>query len=391
MRYRKFGRIDWEVSALAFGAMRLPTTDGAFYSQNVDEPQAIALIRHAIDRGVNFLDSAYVYHGGKSEVVLGKALLDGYRQKVKVCTKCPTPLLERAGDYDRFLELQMKRLQLDQIDFYLFHGVSKDRWDAVLRLGALESAEAAVADGRIAHIGFSFHDDTETFKKVVDAYDGWGMCLIQHNYMDTKNQAGTEGLCYAAAKGIAVAIMEPLLGGSLADPPEEVRKIFRAYPEQRSYVEWALAWLWDQPEVATVFSGMSSLAQVDENIEVAERAELDSFSAEDDALIEQVREAFRGRAPLPCTTCGYCMPCEHGIDIPRNFEIYNDAMMFGSRRQPGLRYKMLLKPGERAENCTGCAECEEKCPQGIAISECMHKVHELLGGQSPPLPRIAEE
>lgn len=373
MQYRKFGRLDWEVSVLGFGCMRLPTFDGAFYSPNIDEPEAIAVIRHAIDCGVNFVDSAYTYHGGKSEVVLGKALLDGYREKVKVCTKFPTTMLEKTDDYDRFLEMQMERLQIEQIDFYLFHGIRRKRWDTMLRLGVFERTEAAVADGRIAHIGFSFHDDTETFKRVVDGYDGWAMCLIQHNYMDTENQAGTEGLRYAAGKGIAVAIMEPLLGGSLADPPDEVREVFGAYPKQRTPAEWALAWLWDQPEVATVLSGMSSMAQVEANLETAERAAVGSFSAEDHALIERVREAFLRRAPLPCTKCGYCMPCEHGINIPSNFEIYNDAMMFGNQRQPGLRYRMLLKPGERAE-------CEEKCPKGIAISECMPKVHELLGG-----------
>ncbi len=380
MRYRKFGRLDWEVSALGFGAMRLPTTDDAFYSPHVNEPEAIAMIRRAIDDGVNFVDSAYPYHLGKGEEVLGKALLDGYRDRVKVCTKFPTMLLEKTGDYDRFLEIQMERLQVEQVDFYLFHGMNGKRWEDILRLGVLEHAEAAMEDGRIGHIGFSFHDSIEVFKKIVDGYDGWSMCLIQHNYMDIENQAGTEGLRYAAGKGIAVAIMEPLMGGNLANPPKEIARIFRDYPLQRTPVEWALSWLWDQPEVATVLSGMSSMAQVEANLAAAKHAEVGSFNAADQALIGRVREMFQERAPLPCTRCGYCMPCEHGVNIPMNFEIYNYAIMYGNRDQARLRYRMLLEEAQRAEACAACAECEEKCPQGIAISERMPEVDELLKG-----------
>ncbi len=380
MRYRKFGRLDWEVSALAFGAMRLPSTDGGFYSPNVDEAESIRMIRHAVDRGVNLIDSAYPYHIGKSEVVVGEALRDGYRERVKVSTKFPTMLLEKADDYDRFLAIQMDRLQIEQVDFYLFHGINAKRWEDIVSLGVLERAEKALADGRVAHIGFSFHDSLEAFKKIVDGYDNWTMCLIQHNYMDVQNQAGTEGLRYAAAKGLAVAVMEPLLGGSLAKPPEEVQEMLGKYPVSRSAAGWALNWLWDQPEVATVLSGMSSMAQLEENLEAADQGGIGSFSAEDQALIGRIREVFLQRAPLPCTKCGYCMPCEHGVNIPMNFEIYNDAMMYGNVPQSRLRYQMLLREAERAEACAACAECEEKCPQGIAISESMPKVDELLKG-----------
>ncbi len=380
MRYREFGHLDWEVSALGFGAMRLPSTDGAFYSPNVDEPAAIAMIRRAIDGGVNFVDTAFPYHVGNGELVLGKALADGYREQVKLSTKFPAMLLQKADDYDHYLAIQMEKLQVAQIDFYLFHGLNGQRWEDILRLGVLQRAERAMDDGRIARIGFSFHDDVDAFKRIIDGYDNWSMCLIQHNYMDIENQAGTEGLRYAAAKGIAVAIMEPLLGGALANPPEEVQELYRHYPVQRTPAEWALHWLWDQPEVATVLSGMSSMEQVEANLRAAETAEIGTLTAQDQDLIGRVREIIRSRAPLPCTRCGYCMPCEHGVNIPLNFDIYNAGVMYSSVPGARVRYRMLLKEAERAEACAACAECEQKCPQGIAISEEMPKVHKLLEG-----------
>jgi uncharacterized protein len=384
MRYRKFGKLDWEVSALGFGCMRLPTTDaGKMLSGNVDEEESIRMIRHAIDQGVNFVDSAYLYHLGKSEVVLGKALKDGYRQKAKLSTKSPVWALKEPGDFDRYLDEQLERLQEDRLDFYLFHGLGAKRWKELLDLGVLSRAEAAVADGRVGHIGFSFHDDADAFKEIVDGYDGWAMCLIQHNYMDIERQAGTEGLRYAASKGLAVAIMEPLLGGNLASPPEPVRELFDEFEEKRSPADLALQWLWDQPEVAVVLSGMSSMEQVQENLRSADASGVGSLGAKEQQLIARVRDRFNERDVIACTNCGYCMPCPNEVDIPGVLELYNEGVRYEDWSAPRFKYMRMVGESKRAEDCEECGECEEKCPQGIPISEWMPKLHATLSGSGP--------
>ena len=337
MKYREFGKSGWKVSALGFGAMRLPTTEGTVISRerqiqeragNIDEDQAIGIIRHAIDKGVNYVDTAYTYQTGNSERVLGEALKEGYRERVKLATKSPVQLIEKADDYDRYLDEQLQKLQTDHIDFYLLHGLGAKRWKVVQDLGVLRRAESALEDGRIGHTGFSFHDRYEVFQEIVDGYDRWEMCLIQHNYMDIENQAGTKGLRYAASKGLAVLIMEPLLGGNLANPAREIKAIFDEYDASRSPADWALQWLWSQPEVSCVLSGMRSLEQVDENIRSADTSGIHPMSEEELDLLDRVRRKLKERGDIPCTKCG---------------------------------------------------ECEEKCPQEIPISEWMPKVHAVLG------------
>ena len=258
MKYRKFGKLDYQISALGFGCMRLPTRDNKPMSADIDEHASIRLIRSAIDRGVNYIDTAYPYHNGNSEIVTGKALSDGYRDKVKLATKSPLWFVNSPGDFDKFLNEQLKKLQTDHIDFYLMHGLDKKKWEnTVLKLGLLEKAEAAIKDGRIGNLGFSFHDGHASFKPIVDGYNRWEFCQIQYNYMDTENQAGTEGLRYAAGKGLAVIVMEPLLGGRLSIPPPEVRKVFDKYGDKRSPSQWALQWVWSQSEVTSLLSGMT--------------------------------------------------------------------------------------------------------------------------------------
>ena len=370
MQYRPFGKLDFQVSALGFGAMRLPSKSADY--TDIDEAQALEMIHYAIDHGVNYLDTAYGYHGGKSEILVGKALKGGYRQKVKVATKLPTWLVNAAPDMDRYLDEQLRKLDTEHIDFYLFHDLNKDRWAKLERLEALNWAEKAIQKGKIGHIGFSFHDDRETFKKIIDAYP-WTFCQIQYNYLDIDHQAGQFGLQYAAQKGIAVVIMEPLRGGRLANPPEEVQKIFDEAPVKRSPVAWALLWLWNQKEVAVVLSGMSNLQQVKENIEIASSSRVGLLSPEELKIIERAREAFERLPSINCNACKYCLPCPNGVNISRNFELYNDAFQKIAFEDARRKY-LALPEEERASSCLGCGDCEDLCPQELPIPELLEKV-----------------
>ncbi|NLM46133.1 MAG: aldo/keto reductase [Firmicutes bacterium] len=381
MQYRKFGKLDWQVSALGFGAMRLPIKGG--HDQIVEE-EAIAMIRRAIDGGVNYIDTAWNYHDGKSEVVVGKALQDGYRARVKVATKAPIRLYKKQDDFDRFLDEQLQRLQLDCVDFYLLHGIDQDQWENIaLKLDLLSRAEAALADGRIKHLGFSFHDKLPAFKQIIDGYDKWEFCQIQYNYMDIENQAGMEGLKYAAAKGLAVVIMEPLLGGKLANPPQEIAAVMREADPNRTPADWALQWLWSQPEISVVLSGMSTMQQVEENLTSAAKSGVNTFTAEEQAVIDEVRRKYMAKTQIPCTGCAYCTPCPQNVAIPNCFKLYNDGYMYGDLDQTRFHYKFFIKEDSRANNCIQCRACEEKCPQKIPISEWMPKVHSVLGEGQP--------
>jgi hypothetical protein len=379
MQFRNFGKLDWKVSALGFGCMRFPTSDGERLSPNIDEAAAVGMIRHAIDNGVNYLDTAYPYHSGKSEIVVGKALLDGYREKVKLATKLPVWMVESPADFDKFLDEQLQKLQTDHIDFYLLHSLNLSRWrDIVLKHNLLEKAAAAIADGRIRHLGFSIHDDYACFEEIVNGSELWSFCQIQYNYMDTENQAGTRGLKLAASKGLAVVIMEPLLGGRLVDPPKEILELMQQFPTRRSPAEWALEWLWDQPEVSVVLSGMSAMEQVDENLKFADCSRVGSFGEAEQELIAQVREMYRARTVIPCTKCGYCMPCPNGVDIPGNFEFFNYAHLFDDVTGARFKYEVFLTKEQKSNSCIECGVCEELCPQKIEIREWMHKVSALL-------------
>ena len=380
MQYRKFGKLGFEASALGFGCMRLPTAGGR---ENIIEEEATRMVRYAIDNGVNYLDTAYPYHGGNSERFLGRALKDGYRERITLATKLPCRMVKVADDFERFLNEQLERLQIEHIDIYLLHGLRTDRWTKVRDLGVLEWAEGAKADGRIGHLGFSFHDELPVFKEIIDAYDDWVMCQIQHNYMNIDHQAGTKGLRYAASKGLAVVVMEPLLGGKLVNPPEQVQQIWDTAETKRSAAEWAFQWLWNQPEVAVALSGMSTMEQVVENVASADAAAVGALTPEELALFPQVREMYDELCPVPCTQCNYCMPCPNGVDIPRNFTIYNQGVMYNQAEQARTIYKGRVAEDARASACIQCRECEEKCPQNIRISEWMPVVDEVLGHGRP--------
>jgi len=376
MQYRSFGKLDWKPSALGFGAMRLPTIGDD--TSKIDEPLATKMIRTAIDGGVNYVDTAWPYHREQSEPLVGRSLQDGYRERVKLATKMPVWLTETRDDFDKYLDEQLTRLQTAHIDFYLLHALNKTVWPKVRDLGVLDWAEGAVADGRIGHLGFSFHDDLAVFKEIVDAYD-WTFCQIMYNYMDIAFQAGREGLQYAAAKGLAVVIMEPLRGGHLTQPaPEQVAKLWAEFDTKRTQADWALQWLWNQPEVSLCLSGMTALQHVEENLVSADQAQVGSLSSDELALIDRVREAYRELSPIPCTNCKYCQPCPSGVSIPRIFSIYNDRNMYGDMPQARLRYNRFMKAEERADNCVECGNCEEACPQQIEIIDWLKKVHAEL-------------
>jgi len=380
MQYRKFGGLDWKASVLGFGCMRLPSTDGQRGSANIDEAEAIRMLRHAIEDGVNYVDTAYPYHDGRSEIVVGKALRDGYREKVRLATKLPTWLVQGPADFDRYLNEQLGKLQTDHIDFYLIHSLNKNYWaNVVVKHDLLREAERALADGRIGHLGFSFHDDYECFAEIVNASELWTFCQIQYNYMDVENQAGTRGLKLAADKGLAVVVMEPLMGGRLADPPPAIRETMASDPLKRGPAQLALEWVWDQPEVTVVLSGMSTLEQVEENLRLAEAAQPGRLGETEHALVARIREQYKARVTIPCTQCGYCMPCPNGVNIPVNFDFFNYAHTYDDLGAARFRYKFVLKEEQRASACIDCDSCEGLCPQQIPISEWMPKVAELLG------------
>lgn len=387
MQYRRFGRLDWQVSALGFGTMRLPTLGGE--SANIDEAEATRMLHYAIDHGVNYVDTAYPYHEGNSERWLGRALQGGYREKIRLATKLPCWDVQVADDFDRFLDEQLERLRTGHVDFYLLHALNAERWQKMRGLNVLERAERALADGRVGYLGFSFHGGYEAFQEIIDGYDGWTLCQIQYNYMDVENQAGIRGLKYAAAKGLAVVVMEPVMGGRLADPPDAVRRIWDRAARKRSPVDWALQWVWNQPEVSVALSGMSAMRQVEENVASAASSGVGSLSAEELALYDQVRAEYRNLVPIPCTRCDYCMPCPNGVHIPRNFAIYNDGLVYNRPDHARDAYNNRMPVEARASACIQCRECEDKCPQSIPISEWLIVVHQVLGEGKPYVRSLA--
>ena len=384
MKYRNFGNLDFMVSALGFGAMRLPTNgdinNSDRLSKDIFEDEAIRMIRYAIDHGVNYIDTAYTYHKGNSEIVTGKALMDGYRNKAKLATKSPTFLINKAEDFNRYLDEQLTRLKTDCIDFYLLHALSRDKWENIVKkLDILNYAEKAKKAGKIKHLGFSFHDNLDAFIEILDGYDGWEFCQIQYNYMDIENQAGTKGLKYAAEKGLPVIIMEPLLGGRLVNPPIEVLEVIRKSEGKYSPAELAFQWLWSQKEVSVVLSGMSNIEQVKENVVFANRSDIGSLETKDLNTIELIRKEYNKRSIIPCTKCGYCMPCPNNVDIPENFSLYNDGIIYNDLKSSSLKYNNFFDKSKRSDLCIHCKECEEKCPQKIPISDWMTKIHKELG------------
>jgi uncharacterized protein len=369
MKYRQFGSLDWQVSVLGFGAMRLPILDDD--SSKINEPEAMAMIRHSIDQGVNYLDTAYPYHQEQSEPFIAKVLKDGYREKVRIATKMPSWLVKEQADFDRLLEEQMKRLDVDQIDFYLLHTLNAKYWQIYQDLDVFTWAEKRMAEGLFKHFCFSFHDDYPVFESIVNGYDNWTMAQIQYNYVDINTQAGQKGLRLAADRGLAVVVMEPLRGGRIAKnpPPDPVAEVWEKGNRDWTPAEWAFHWLWDQPEVSTTLSGMTTMTHVKENLSAASEASIGKLTEKDHKLVEEAREVYFSLAPIPCTQCEYCLPCPSDVAIPRIFDLYNDAVTYDAWGRAGSVYADFIKPENRANKCVECGECEEACPQNIKIIE----------------------
>jgi len=391
MKTRINGKNGDELSILGFGCMRLPTKNGG-----IDEPRAISMIHEAIEKGVNYFDTAYIYQNGKSELLLGKALTGGYRERVKIATKLPPFLVSKLESAKKIMATELIRLQTDHIDYYLLHMLTdKPMFDRLAKLGVMEWLEELKAAGTVKNIGFSFHGSKADFEMIVKAYP-WDFCQIQYNYMDENNQATTSGLQLAASLNIPVVVMEPLRGGKLVTHlPEQVEKAFAGYDANRSPAEWALRWVWNHPEVNVVLSGMSDEAQVAENIRIAGEAEPNSLSSEELGVFEQVKSEIREKTKIPCTACGYCMPCPAGVDIPGCFSCYNDKYLMEDK-SVRFRYMqtlgaMSVKPAN-ASQCKSCGKCESHCPQKIEIRKELKTVsHEMEGVFYKPIVAIARK
>jgi predicted aldo/keto reductase-like oxidoreductase len=338
---------------------------------------------YAINNGVNYFDTAYPYHtldfskGGSSEPFLGKVLQQTERKKVHIATKLPSWLIQSREDMDKYLDEQLERMDTDYIDFYLLHGLMRNYWENLVKHDVFEFLDSAIKSGKIRYAGFSFHDKLDLFKEIVDAYN-WTFCQIQYNYFDEHFQAGRDGLEYAAQRDIAVVVMEPLRGGSLAGRlPSEAMQILDETVSGRSAVDWALRWVWKHPEVSVVLSGMSHLDHVKENLALAEDVSNVSWTDKESKAINEATRIIKDLQRVSCTACGYCSPCPQGVNIPRNFQLCNDHHVFHDPSAK-MRYQMLLSEAEKASNCIQCCQCEEHCPQQIPIPEELEHVVELF-------------
>ena len=361
--------------------MRLPIVGND--QANVNEPETIRLIRYAIDQGVNYIDSAYVYHDGNSEAAVGKALVGRYRGKAKIATKMPVFSVNSKGELDTILNVQMKRLNTDFIDFYLFHALTKESWNKVQKLEMLQWAERQIAKGRLGALGFSFHDALDVFKEIVDGYDDWTFCQIQYNYLDEKYQAGKAGLKYAASKGLGVVVMEPLAGGLLAvNPPAEIQKEMQTAKAKRTAPDWGLQWVWNQPEVSVALSGMNSMQQVQDNLASASHSAPNTLTQQDLAVLSRVRELFLNCGYIGCTKCRYCSHCPQSIDIPVTLAFLNQYA--SKRREPQTQEKIkkqyiqAVPPEQRANNCIHCGQCEAICPQHLPVRKLLSEAAAIL-------------
>ena len=379
MKYRKFGKLGITGSAFGLGCMRFngEPTNGV----KCDEEKAISLIRKAIDGGVTYIDTAYVYLDKTSETVLGRALKDGYREKVTIATKMPLHAVNNREDMERLLQEELDKLQTDHIDFYLMHGINRDGWEKFKAIGAPQFFDDMKKAGKIRFKCFSFHGPYEDFEYIIKDFD-WDMVQIQYNFMDVENQAGTKGLELAGSLGIPVVIMEGLLGGRLANAPDNVQALYDAFPVKRSAVEWAFRWLCNHPEVATVLSGCNEPEQVEENLRIFDTVEAGCMSDEELKLMDNVRQAYIDRTKVGCTGCRYCMPCPNNVAIPAVFKIWNNHSLYGGDVKSDWDYRMITNEKNRQtpDQCLECGACEAACPQHLNIIDELKRAWAEIGG-----------
>jgi len=380
MNYRPYGKLNYSVSTLGMGCMRLPRIfeNGKAL---VDLEKAFELIRYAVAHGVNYFDTAYGYHNQTSEAVLGEALDGGLRQNVKIVTKQPIWAMKTQADIRRNLENTLKKLRSDYVDVYLIHNINPDCWEEVQRREIYREYERFRDEGMIKAIGFSYHGGAGLFPKVLDAYP-WDMCQIQQNFLDTDREATENAITLAGEKGCALVIMEPLRGGGLAKASTAVQTLYDEYLIKRSPVEWAFRHLLNYPQVSVILSGMSTMEQLKENIMLFSRPDAipGCMSQEDKNLLRKVKIAYDAISIIPCTDCQYCMPCPHGVDIPRVFGLYNDAVRFENFDPSKRGYWFAALMGCDVSRCKECGECYQKCPQGIDVTNQLKMVHQALEG-----------
>lgn len=366
MEKRKISNLNIETSLLGFGCMRFPMKDG-----KIEEQEATKMLDLAFERGVNYFDTAYVYHDGQSEIFTGK-VLDRYpRDSYFLATKLPVWEVHKPEDVERLLDEQLSKLNKDYIDFYLLHALNGERWKQLEELGVYEICEEMRKKGKIKYIGFSFHDEYEAFDTIIKAKD-WDFCQIQLNYMDTHIQAGLKGYKLAESLGIPMVIMEPIKGGNLAALPEEVEAIFKEKRPDDSVASWALRWVASLPNIMTVLSGMSNMEQVEDNIKTF--ANFEEMDVAENDIVKKVADTIRSRVANGCTACRYCMPCPAGVDIPNNFRIWNQYHMYMNKGGLGWMWNNEIDEKSKGHNCIKCGACEKACPQKIAIREDLQKL-----------------
>jgi uncharacterized protein len=377
MKYRRFGRLDWEVSALGFGMARLPPTDKD--TANIDEVESVKMLRYAIDHGVNYLDLGSPFDTKRQECltrILGETLQDGYLQRIKIAASLPSSLINSFADFERNLDGLLKWLPVRTLDFFLLGGLNRDTWPRLQALDVLRQAERAMAEKKIGNIGFSFHDHFQSLRDIIDACDNWALCQFQYSYMDIDHHPGVGGIKYAAEKGLAVVVTEALCGGRLTgESPESVAGIWADATPRRTLADWGLRWVWNHPDVSTVVCDMSTMAQVEENVALADRVESERLTIPEELLISRVRDAYRTLRPIPCTACRICMPCPQDIDVPRIFELYNDAIMYGDTGTARSIYRI---ENHRLDTCNECGTCENACGMKLPILDWLQKARRLL-------------
>ena len=379
MNYRTNPKTGQKHSLLGFGAMRLPKPEGG---DGIDEAESIRIIRHAVDSGVNYIDTAYTYFEGGSEETVAKALKDGYGDRVMVATKLPTMRLRKPEEHQVFLDTSLQRLHRDCIDFYMLHGMKERYWPTVQKFDSAGFLMKMKEQGKINNFGFSYHGETfELFQEIIDCAP-WDFVQIQLNYMDADYQAGVKGLEYAASKGIAVIVMEPLRGGRLTENiPPTVLRYYDDFDVRRTPADWSFRWVANLPGVTTILSGMSTMRQVEENVAVLSEADAGCLGDKELALLSRMADEYRKMIPYPCTSCKYCQTdCPQQIEIPLIIGMRNDASMFNSHDR--AKYEISHMVRKPPSLCVGCKKCEEVCPQHIKVSEIMKECSELYEDES---------